>query len=176
MYVHNHSMNETPEDIAFNNDVVNETETAIDDVSVELEELRAFKAQQEEAMQLAERNREAAKRRLAQKPPTNTNVNNTVLKDIAEIKFARKIDTFAEENGLTRTQAERILKIEPNATTETLKDPFYAEGLKAIARKERVDNATPGASNQVSVNGKSFKDMTPQERQANFSKFTGADK
>jgi hypothetical protein len=167
-------MNENTQDIDLNNDVVNETNTDIDDVSAELEELRAYKAEQEEARLQAERNREAAKRRLAQKQPTNTNVNNTVLKDIAEIKFARKIDTFAEENGLTRTQAERILKLEPNATADTLKDPFYAEGLKAIARKERVENATPGASSQVSVNGKSFKDMTPDERKANFSKFTGA--
>lgn len=165
-------MNETNEDIDLNNDVVNEEAGTIDDTNSELEELRAYKAQQEEAQAQAERNREAAQRRLSQKKPTN--VNNTVLKDIAEIKFARKIDTFAEENGLTRTQAERILKIEPNATADTLKDPFYAEGLKAIARKERVENATPGASSQVSVNGKSFKDMTPDERKANFSKFTGA--
>jgi len=107
--------------------------------------------------------------------PTNTNLTTPDLsKDIQEIKFARKIDTFAEENGLSRVQAERVLKIEPNATAETLKDPFIAEGIKALARKERVENATPGASNQVSVNGKSFKEMTPQERAANFVKFTGA--
>jgi len=107
------------------------------------------------------------------KPTTNL-TNPELSKDIAEIKLARKIDTFAEENGLSRVQAERVLKLEPNATAETLKDPFYAEGIKALARKERVDNATPGASSQVSVNGKSFKEMTPQERAANFSKFTGA--
>jgi hypothetical protein len=107
--------------------------------------------------------------------PINTNLTTPDLsKDIQEIKFARKIDTFAEENGLTRVQAERILKLEPNATAETLKDPFYAEGIKALARKERVENATPGASNQISVNGKSFKEMTPEERKANFTKFTGA--
>ena len=107
------------------------------------------------------------------KPTTNL-TNPDLSKDIAEIKLARKIDTFAEENGLSRVQAERVLKLEPNATAETLKDPFYAEGIKALARKERVDNATPGASTQVSVNGKSFKEMTPQERTASFSKFTGA--
>jgi len=107
------------------------------------------------------------------KPTTNL-TNPDLSKDIAEIKLARKIDTFAEENGLSRVQAERVLKLEPNANAETLKDPFYAEGIKALARKERVDNATPGASTQVSVNGKSFKEMTPQERTASFSKFTGA--
>ena len=107
------------------------------------------------------------------KPTTNL-TNPDLSKDIAEIKLARKIDTFAEENGLSRVQAERVLKLEPNANAETLKDPFYAEGIKALARKERVDNATPGASSQVSVNGKTFKEMTPEERAANFSKFTGA--
>lgn len=109
------------------------------------------------------------------KPTINTNTNQPDLaKDIAEIKMARKIDTFAEENGLTRLQAERVLKIDPNATAETLKDPFIAEGIKAIGRKERVENATPGTSVIQPVNGKSFKDMTPAERAANFAKITGA--
>ena len=164
-------MNENNQD----NQVFDEPVTNIDDVTAELEELRAYKQAQEEAQAQAERNREAAKRRLAQKQTTNTNVTTPDLaRDIQEIKFARKIDTFAEENGLTRVQAERVLKIEPNATAETLKDPFIAEGIKALARKERVENATPGASTQISVNGKSFKEMTPQERAANFAKFTGA--
>ena len=130
-----------------------------------------WKAKAEEAQKRAS----MLQRLLNKKDKPTTNLNNQDLsKDIAEIKFARKIDNFAEENGLTRTQAERVLKIDPNATSETLKDPFIAEGVKAIGRKERVDNATPGTSTTTSVNGKSFKEMTPQERKANFSRITGA--
>ena len=104
---------------------------------------------------------------------TTTNNQPDYSKDIAEIKLARKIDSFSEENGLTRVQAEKILSLYPNATAETLKDPFIAEGIKAIARKERVDNATPNSSRGAVINGKTFRDMTRDERIANFSKVMG---
>lgn len=100
---------------------------------------------------------------------TNTN-NSDTSKDIQEIKFIHKVATFAEENSLTKTQAERVLKLYPDATSETLKDPFIAEGLKAIARKERVDDATPRAGKVTSIAGKTFAEMTPQERESNFTK------
>jgi len=47
-------MNENQEDIDLNNDVVNEEVGNIDDTTSELEELRAYKAQQEEAKLQAE--------------------------------------------------------------------------------------------------------------------------
>lgn len=121
----------------------------------------------------AEQKRASMLQRLVNKKDKPINQTNDFSKDIAEIKFARKIDTFAEENGLTRVQAERVLKLEPNANAETLKDPFFAEGIKAIARKERVENATPGTTVTTSINGKSFKEMTKDERRANFAKITG---
>ena len=127
---------------------------------------------------------EAAERRAAtlqrllnkkgEKTINKTNTNSQDLsKDIAEIKLARKIDTFAEENGLSRTQAEKVLTLYPSATSETLKDPFIAEGIKALARKERVDMATPRAGRASVINGKSFREMSRDERIANFSKIVG---
>jgi hypothetical protein len=107
-------------------------------------------------------------------PSTNTNVTPTdTVKDIQEIKFIHKVNTFAEDNNLTRAQAERVLKLYPNATGETLKDPFIAEGLKAIARKERVEDSTPRAGRVTAVGGQSFAEMSPQEREANFTKMYG---
>lgn len=106
--------------------------------------------------------------------PTNTNVTPTeTVKDIQEIKFIHKVSTFAEDNNLTKAQAERVLKLYPDATSETLKDPFIAEGLKAIARKERVEDSTPKAGRVTAVAGKGFSEMSEKEREANFTKMYG---
>ena len=163
-------MNENEQDIDLNNDVVNETDTTID-VTAELEELRAYKAEQEEVKRTAEQNRENAQRRVSQKQPTKTNLTSTdTNRDIQEIKFIHKVSTFAEENNLTKVQAERVLKLYPDATSETLKDPFIAEGLKAIARKERVEDSTPRTGKVSTIGGKNFSEMTPAEREKNFTK------
>lgn len=163
-------MNENEQDIDLNNDVVNETDTAID-VTAELEELRAYKAEQEEVKRTAEQNRENAQRRVNQKQSTKTNLTSTdTNRDIQEIKFIHKVSTFAEENNLTKVQAERVLKLYPDATSETLKDPFIAEGLKAIARKERVEDSTPRTGKVSTIGGKNFSEMTHAEREKNFTK------
>jgi hypothetical protein len=91
-------------------------------------------------------------------------------KDILEIKHNLRIDVFAEENGLTKSQARKVFEINSNPTSDILKDPFIAEGLKAIARKDRVDSATPAGGRATTVNGKSFKEMSEEDRKANYSK------
>lgn len=123
----------------------------------------------------AERKANALQRILNKKKPITNNQTNhatDVTKDIAEIKFIHKVSSFAEENNISRVQAERVLKLYPDATSETLKDPFVSEGIKALGRKERVDDATPGAGKTVTVNGKSFSEMDYDERVKNFEQFT----
>lgn len=163
-------MDENIQDIDLeNNDVIETTEEEtqeVDEITQELEELRAYKAEIEK--------KEAIRRRLAKKQPTNNNLTKESLNDIQEIKFIHKVSTFAEENNLTKMQAERVLKLYPNANAETLKDPFIAEGLKALVRKERVEANTPGINGTVKVAGKTFKEMTPEERKANFAKIVGS--
>lgn len=101
---------------------------------------------------------------------TDNKSNDDLSKDILEVRQALKIDRFAEDNGLTKAQARKVLELNPNATAETLKDPFIAEGLKAIARKERVDEAIPQGGRTTTVNGKTWKEMTDDERKANYIK------
>lgn len=163
-------MNENIQDIDLNNDVVNEEEVVIDDITSELEELRAYKAQQEEAKLQAERNREAAKRRLAQKQPINSNLNQSALKDLEEVKFALKVDNLAEQTGFTKAQIKEVLKKIPNATAELILDPIVATGLREEARKASLQANTPGAGKPATVNGRTFKEMSKEERQANFGK------
>jgi hypothetical protein len=166
-------MNENQEDIDLNNDVVNDAGNDNQDVDnqlAELEELRAYKAQQEEAKAKALQNREAAQRRLAQKQPTNSNLNQSTLKDLEEVKFALKVENLAEQTGFTKTQIKDVLKMIPSATVETFTNPLIADGLKEQLRKASLQANTPGAGKPATVNGKGFKEMTREERMANFNK------
>lgn len=128
-----------------------------------------YKAQYE-----AEKRRAATLQRLLNKKGKTINndnkTNNDLTKDVLEIRQALKIDKFAEENGITKAQARKVLEINPNATAETLKDPFIAEGLKAIERRERVENAIPQGGRPTTVNGKTWKEMNDDERRAAYTK------
>ena len=164
-------MNENNEDIDLNNDVVNEEVENIDDTASELEELRAYKQAQEEAKLQAERNREAARRRLAQKQPTtNSNLNQSTLKDLEEVKLALKVENLSEQTGFTKNQIKDVLKMIPNATVETFTNPLIADGLKEQLRKASLQANTPGAGKPATVNGKTFKEMSKEERASNFGK------
>lgn len=154
------------------------------------EELDALEAKQNEAnseeeeaetpidykakAEAAERRAATLQRLLNKKGKTITNndnkSNNDLSRDIQEVRQALKVDKFAEENGLSKIQARKVLEINPNATAETLKDPFIAEGLKALERKDRVDNAIPQGGKVTTINGKTWKDMSDDERRANYIK------
>lgn len=153
------------------------------------EELDALEAKQNEAKddeeeaeptvdykakaEAAERHAATLQRLLNKKGKTITNdnkPNNDFTKDILEVRQALKIENFAEENGLTKAQARKVFEINPNATAETLKDPFIQAGLERIKRQDRVDDATPQGGRVTTVNGKTWKDMSDDERRANYTK------
>lgn len=155
-----------------NNDVIDEVVETVeetvdtDDINNELEELRAFKANVEK--------QNAIKRRLEKKAQTSSRPQSTNTDDLAEVKFFHKVELFAEEHNLSRQQARKVLSMYPDATEETLKDPFVQAGLKAIEHKNRIAS-TPGVSNNTQkVNGKSFREMSPEERSANWEKMIGS--
>ncbi len=167
-------MDENIQDIDLvNNDVIDEpTEdvetidsTETQDTDNELEELRAFKANVEK--------QNAIKRRLEKKAQTSSKPHSTNTDDLAEVKFFHKVELFAEENGLTRQQARKVLSLYPEATQETLRDPFVQAGIKALEHQKRF-NAVPGVSNTTQkVGGKTFSEMSENERKANWEKMVG---
>jgi hypothetical protein len=89
------------------------------------------------------------------------------LKDIAEIKFDKKVAKFADANDLSIAQAERVLKHNPNATAEDLKDPFIKAGIDAIGRRDRLERNSPkGKQTRSATPSKPLSEMTPAERDA----------
>jgi len=137
----------------------------------------------DEALKRAEKaeRRAATLQRILNKKGRNTetiskNTNNSDLdKDVAEIKFFHKIENFARDNNLSRTQAEYVLKNFPNANAEILKDPFVAAGLKALSSKERIQDNTPrGRASSPTVGNKSISEMSASEKQEWYrSKMSG---
>lgn len=105
------------------------------------------------------------------KPINNTNKVDS--NDLAEIKQFHRTAIFAETAGITKAQAEQVLKYNPNATAESLKDPVVSAIITTMARQEKVENATPRSSSSNTINGKTFKDMTRDERAANWAKIVG---
>jgi len=104
------------------------------------------------------------------KPINNNNLNNVNTNDLAEIKQFHKTAIFAETAGITKAQAEQVLKYNPNATAESLKDPVVSAIIATMARQEKVENATPRSTSANTINGKTFKDMTREERVVNWPK------
>jgi hypothetical protein len=152
-------------------DLVNNEEVIdnADDTEQELEELRAFKAN---ALK-----KQAIATRLAKKnntPIIKTNLDTQLEQDIAEFKFERKVVKFAEENGITRGQAEKVLTYKPNATAEDLNDPFIKAGIEALAKaneKEAINdknarNIPSGRNSISSTPSKPLSEMTKEEKEA----------
>jgi len=142
------------------------TETELEALLNEVEEAPQPKVVTEENETEKLRNKVAMLQRILNKKKAEPIIkDNEIQKDIAEIKFYRKVEVFAEENGLNKKQAEQVLKLYPNATAETLKDPFIKAGIDALARKERVAENTPrGSSTKSTTSSKSYGQMTPEEK------------
>lgn len=142
------------------------TETELEALLNEVEEAPQPKVVTEENETEKLRNKVAMLQRILNKKKAEPiTKDNEIQKDIAEIKFYRKVEVFAEENGLNKKQAEQVLKLYPNATAETLKDPFIQAGINALARKERVAENTPrGSSTKSTTSSKSYGQMTQEEK------------
>lgn len=158
---------------------VNEnTENLDEELDLELEEqvetpptedVEALKARNAE---LERKNKQLFAR--LKKPKQSTTPNSKSTEELQEIRetvnklsLAEQKRQFQYENNLSPEQTDKVFAITSKPTKETLEDPFVKAGLEAIRQQQRVSEATPSPSGRSSThNGKTFKDMTPDERQA----------
>jgi hypothetical protein len=96
-------------------------------------------------------------------------------KDVKELKVAEKKRQFGYQHELSPEETDRLFRFAGNGDPEeTLKDPFFQAGLKESRREARVKDATPSSSSRASkVDGKTFADMTSEERKKNWGKIVG---
>lgn len=116
-----------------------------------------------------------AKEYKAKIPLPNTEkpkIEDETVKDVQELKQIEKKRQFGYKNSLSPEETDLLFRFAgSNDPSETLKDEDFKDLLEAKRRRARVLDAIPSGSNRaVSIDGKSFKDMTSDERKKNWSK------
>lgn len=111
---------------------------------------------------------------IERKPLQTAKPEESFVKDIAELKLAEKKRQFGYKNGLSPEETDKLFRYAGDTNPdEVLKDPFFQSGLKEFRRTNRVQDAIPSSSNRsTKVDGKTFAEMTSEERSKNWDKIT----
>lgn len=115
------------------------------------------------------------KKKKSDKPELKTKAekpeDDEVTARLSSLETAEKKRQFGYEHGLSPEETDKIFQINPNPNAETLKDPFVKAGLEALRRNKRVEQNTPSSSaKSSSVISKKFKDLSPDEKNAEWQK------
>jgi len=104
--------------------------------------------------------------------PEKPKIEEEVISDVKELKQAEKKRQFGYKNSLSPEETDLLFKFAGDKDpSEVLKDDDFKDVLEVRRRRSRVANATPSSSNRTAkVEGKTFKEMTPEERAANWGK------
>jgi hypothetical protein len=94
--------------------------------------------------------------------------DDDIILDVKALKLAEKKRQYQYENSLTPEQTDMIFRTNPNPTKKDLDNPFIQGGLSALKAKNRVEDNTPSSSGKsFSISGKSWSEMTADERKVN---------
>ncbi len=101
-----------------------------------------------------------------------TKPEESFVKDIQELKLAERKRQFGYKNGLSPEETDKLFRYAGDTDpSEALKDPFFQSGLKEFRRGQKVQDAIPSSSNRSNkVDGKTFAEMTSEERAKNWGK------
>lgn len=166
--------------------LVQNDEQDIDNTPDDTEDIETLKAQ------LAEKDAEIEKERTAKRQlfarlkkqkgepqlKNNTDLNDTVVKDISELKLAEKKRQFGYKHGLSPEETDKLFRFSGTGDPEeTLKDSFFQTALTESRRQKSVDDATPSISSRSKkIEGKTFGEMDRDSRKKNWGKITGVTK
>lgn len=90
--------------------------------------------------------------------------------DQIELRDAKR--EFGYEHNLPPKAVDLVFKLTDNKpSAKSLKDPFIAGGIERIKNQNNLRDNTPSGAGADSfeVGGKKFEEMTPEEKQKNFS-------
>lgn len=96
--------------------------------------------------------------------PINSRIDQIELRDSKR--------EFGYEHNLPPKAVDLVFKLTDNKpTAKSLKDPFIAGGIERIKNQNNLRDNTPSGSGADSfeVGGKKFEELTPDEKQKNFS-------
>lgn len=105
--------------------------------------------------------------------PHSTSEPSALEKDVAGLKLSEEKRQFGHANSLSPEETDAAFALAAGLgkkPSDVLDHPLFKGGLESMRRTARNAGATPGPSGRapVVVEGKAFKDMTPEERQKNF--------
>lgn len=107
--------------------------------------------------------------------PEPPKIEEDTVKKVAKLEQIESKRQFGYKHQLSPEETDLLYRYAgDNDPSEAIKDEDFKDLLELKRRKARVADAIPSGSNRtVSVEGKSFKDMTPEERKKNWGKITG---
>jgi hypothetical protein len=155
-----------------------------DDLSAE--ELKAKLARQQELLKEAiqtkknwrtkyEELSKSEKKELPTEPSTG---KDEVVARIGKLEMVESKRQFGYAKGLSPEETDyafAFAKGMDKSPEDILKDSFFQKGLDARRAEEQQSNATPRPSSRLpKIEGKTFNEMTPEERSKNWAKMNGA--
>lgn len=91
---------------------------------------------------------------------------------VNELSRAEEKRQFGYKHDLSPEEVDKVFSINSDPSEETLEDPFVKAGLQAIRKEKRVDENTPSSSaKQAPTSKKDFKDLSKQEKNAEWQKY-----
>lgn len=107
--------------------------------------------------------------------PEKPKIEDDVVSDVKELKQIEKKRQFGYRNSLSPEETDLLFRFAGDKDpTEAMKDEDFKDLLDVRRRRARVADAVPsGANRNVTIEGKAWKDMNPEERQKNWKKRTG---
>lgn len=107
---------------------------------------------------------------IIKKAPKSDERLERVEKEIQGISLLERKRQFGYDNGLAPNEVDLVFKFDPKPSKKTLEDPFVKGGLDSIRSAAKVKNNLPGSSGRASTHqGKDWKDLKADEKQANFA-------
>lgn len=106
--------------------------------------------------------------------PEKPKVEDELISDVKDLKSFKKMFEIGQKNKLTPDETESLIRYAGTVgkdPSEALKDDDFKDLLDVRRKRARVANAIPSSSSRSNITeGKSFKDMTKEEREANWGK------
>jgi len=173
----NQQENETLEEI--NLDGTEDTEA----LTAKLKEERELRIKETQARKeltarakRAEEEARIAKSKLPSLQEEKPKIEEQVVKDVAELKMTEKKRQFGYSHGLSPEETDTLFNFANGSDPDlALKNPFFQAGLDGMRRKKANEANTPSSSNRAPiVGGKTFGQMTQEERKANWGTITNA--
>lgn len=113
-------------------------------------------------------------------PPAPGAVDDDIRTSVKRLEMVEEKRQFGHSNSLTPEETDNLFAFATGMNlkpAEAMNHPFFKSGLEALRQEAKANGATPGPSRRAPVvEGKTFDQMTTDEKRKNFDKIVKAGK